>query len=95
MQHDIETRRKTDDEAVHLYSHAKLKILANILEVSMAVIILLIPVFLLFLIPMSKPIMATVTALFVILFSVVVASVTGTKVQEVFFGSAALVLVFG
>ncbi len=61
----------------------------------MAVMILLIPVFLLFLIPMSKPIMATVTALFVILFSVVVASVTGTKVQEVFFGGAALVLVFG
>ncbi|KAN0119418.1 hypothetical protein V8E51_001626 [Hyaloscypha variabilis] len=89
LQRDIETRRKTDDEYIDHYSHAKLRLLANILEVSMAVIILLIPVFLLFLIPMSKPMMATVTALFVILFSVVVSSVTGTKVQEVFFGSAA------
>jgi hypothetical protein len=67
----------------------RLKIAANILEVSVAVIILLIPVFLLFLVPMSKPMMATVASLFVLLFSVVVSSVTGAKVQEVFFGSAA------
>jgi hypothetical protein len=32
--------------------------------------------------------MATVASLFVLLFSVVVSSVTGAKVQEVFFGSA-------
>jgi hypothetical protein len=87
--HDTETRRKTDDEFVHLYSVDKLKIAANILEVSVAVILLLIPVFLLFLVPMSKPMMATIASLFVLLFSVVVSSLTGAKVQEVFFGSAA------
>ena len=89
LQHDTETRRKTDDEFVHLYSVDKLKIAANILEVSVAVILLLIPVFLLFLVPMSKPMMATIASLFVLLFSVVVSSLTGAKVQEVFFGSAA------
>ncbi|KAE9380007.1 hypothetical protein N431DRAFT_361280 [Stipitochalara longipes BDJ] len=89
LQHDAETRRKTDDEYVDHYSTGKLKILANLLEVSMTIIILLIPVFLLFLVPMSKPMMATVASLFVILFTVVVSSATGAKVQEVFFGSAA------
>jgi hypothetical protein len=88
LQHDTESRRKTDDEFVHHYSRDRLKIAANILEVSMAVIILLIPVYLLFLVPMSKPMMATVASLFVLLFTVVVSSVTGAKVQEVFFGSA-------
>lgn len=89
LQHDTETCRKTDDEYVHLYSVDKLKIAANILEVSVAVILLLIPVFLLFLVPMGKPMMATIASLFVLLFSVVVSSLTGAKVQEVFFGSAA------
>jgi hypothetical protein len=36
--------------------------------------------------------MAVVASIFVIMFSVVVSSVTGAKVQEVFFGSAAQVL---
>jgi len=89
LEHDAETRRKTDDEYVDLYSPGKLKILADILEVSMAMILLLIPVYLLFLVPMSKPMMATVASLFVVLFSVAVSSLTGAKVQEVFFGSAA------
>jgi hypothetical protein len=50
---------------------------------------LLIPVYLLFLVEMSKPMMAAVASIFVCLFTVVVSSVTGAKVQEVFFGSAA------
>jgi hypothetical protein len=67
----------------------RLKIVANILEVSVAMIMLLIPVYLLFLVEMSKNMMATVASIFVFLFTVVVSSVTGAKVQEVFFGSAA------
>ena len=89
MEHDTETRRRTDDEYVHHYSPGKLKILADILEVSLAMILLLIPIFLLLLVPMGKPVMAVVASLFVILFSVVVSTLTGAKVQEVFFGSAA------
>jgi hypothetical protein len=67
----------------------RLKIVATILEVFVAVIMLLIPVYLLFLVEMSKPMMAAVASIFVCLFTVVVSSVTGAKVQEVFFGSAA------
>ena len=89
MERDTETSRKTDDEFVHHYSPGKLKILANILEVSLAMILLLIPVYLLFLVEMSKPMMATVLSLFVIVFSVVVSSVTGAKAHDVFLGSAA------
>jgi hypothetical protein len=36
---------------------------------------------------MSKPMMAIVALMFVLLFSVIVAIITGGKVQEVFFGS--------
>lgn len=67
----------------------RLKIFANILEVSVAVIMLLIPIYLLFLVEMSKPMMAAVASIFVCLFTVVISSVTGAKAQEVFFGSAA------
>ncbi|PMD60231.1 uncharacterized protein K444DRAFT_722306 [Hyaloscypha bicolor E] len=92
LQHDTETRRKTDNEFVHLYSADRLKIVANILEVSV-IVILLIPVFLLFLVPMSKPIIATIASLYVTLFSVVVSSLTGAKVQVVFFGSIAYAVI--
>jgi len=88
FQTDAEVR-KTNDKFVDHYSSRKVKILANALEVSVAVIILLIPVFLLFLVKMSKPMMAVVASVFLLLFSVVVSSVTGAKVQEVFFGTAA------
>lgn len=83
--------RKTDDQFVDLYSSRKVTIIANIVEVSLAVIILLVPVILLFLVKMSKPMMAVVASVFVLLFSLVVSSVTGAKVQEVFFGTAAQV----
>lgn len=89
MLQDDRGRQKTDDEFVHIYSVDRLKIAANILEVSVAVMMLLIPVYLLFLVEMSKPMMATVASIFVCLFTVVVASVTGAKVQEVLFGCGA------
>jgi hypothetical protein len=88
LQTDAEVR-KTDDEFVDIYSSWKVTILANILQVSLAAIILLIPVFLLFLVEMSRPMMTVVASIFVVLFSVVVSSVTGAKVQEVFCGTAA------
>ena len=89
MFRDDRGRQKTDDKFVLFYSADRLKIVANILEVSVAVIMLLIPVYLLFLVEMSKPMMAAVASIFVCLFTVVVSSVTGAKVQEVLFGSAA------
>jgi hypothetical protein len=89
MLQDDRSRQKTDDKFVRIFSIDRLKIIANILEVSIAMIMLLIPVYLLFLVEMSKHMMATVASIFVFLFTVVVSSVTGAKVQEVFFGSAA------
>lgn len=89
MLQDDRSRQKTDDKFVRIFSIDRLKIIANILEVSIAVIMLLIPVYLLFLVEMSKHMMATVASIFVFLFTVVISTVTGAKVQEVFFGSAA------
>jgi hypothetical protein len=89
MLQDDRDRQKTDDKFVRIFSKNRLKIAANILEVSVAMIMLLIPVYLLFLVEMSKHMMAIVASIFVFLFTVMISTVTGAKVQEVFFGSAA------
>jgi hypothetical protein len=75
--------RKTEDERVHHYSPVRLEILANALSVSVGTLILLIPVFLLFLLSMNRIMMAVTASSFVVVFSVVVSTVTGAKVHEV------------
>jgi hypothetical protein len=89
MLQDDRDRQKTDDKFVRIFSKNRLKTAANILEVSVAMIMLLVPVYLLFLVEMSKHMMAIVASIFVFLFTVMISTVTGANVQEVFFGSAA------
>ena len=66
-----------------------LKVVADAMVVSLAVGLLLIPVFILFLVPMSRALMAVTASICLIAFTVVISAVTGAKVQEVFFGTAA------
>ncbi len=80
---------KTGDKWVDHYSATRLEILANIFAVSVATGVLLVPVFLLYLIPMSRVMMALTASTFVVLFTVAVTTTTGAKVHEVFFGTAA------
>ncbi|KAL5317199.1 hypothetical protein ACEPPN_014294 [Leptodophora sp. 'Broadleaf-Isolate-01'] len=81
-------RKKTDDRLVTYYSASRLKAFAGLLLVLTTVGILLAPVFLLFLIPMSRSLMAVTASIFIILFSVVVSVVTGAQVYEVFVSTA-------
>jgi hypothetical protein len=61
--------------------------------VSLAVGILLVPAYILFLVPMSKPMMTVTTTIFLLACSVILSIFTGAKVQEVFFGTAGFVFI--
>lgn len=65
---------------------------ANAITVFLAVGGLSIPVFLLFLVPMARGLMACLALGFVLAFSVTMSVVTGARVQDVLVGTAAWVL---
>jgi hypothetical protein len=79
---------KTSDPNVNYYSQARLSIIGKMLFVSLAVGLLLIPIFLLFLVTMSRGVMAMIALGFVFLFGLVVSTTTNAKVHEIFFGTA-------
>lgn len=83
--------KKTDDPNVNIYSSTRLSALGKVVGVSLAVALLLIPVFLLFLIPMTRGAMAVTALSFVFFFSLVVSTMTPAKIHEVFFGTATYV----
>lgn len=65
--------------------------MSKIIPVFLAVALLLIPVFLLFLVRMSRGVMAVTALSFVFFFSLVLSTMTPAKVHEVFFGTATYV----
>ncbi|KAH7308779.1 hypothetical protein BKA65DRAFT_519887 [Rhexocercosporidium sp. MPI-PUGE-AT-0058] len=90
-------RKKTDEKRVTYYSATRFKAFAGMLLVLTTVGILLTPVFLLFLIPMSRSLMAVTASIFIVLFSVVMSVVTGAEVYKVFVSTAtysAIVVMF-
>jgi len=82
-------RMKTDDEYFFHYDSARLTTLGNTLIVLLTVGGIAIPVLLLFLQSMNRAIMATVALVFVLFFPVSVSVVTGARVQDLMFGTAA------
>lgn len=82
-------RRKTTNDLIHHFSEGRLAIYANAIAVFLAVGGLLVPVFLLFLVPMQRGLMACVALGFVLAFSVTMSVVTGARVQDVLVGTAA------
>lgn len=74
------------------YSSAKLSVFSKILLVSLAVGVLLIPIYLLFLVTMTRLDMALTVSAFMLLFCVVMCSTTDAKAQEVLIGTAGYVL---
>lgn len=72
------------------YSESGMSIVRNVLFVSIAVAILLAPVFLLFLVHMSRVQMVFTAAAFIVPFAVIL-NMTGAKDVEVFVGSATYV----
>ncbi|RDL37021.1 uncharacterized protein BP5553_04454 [Venustampulla echinocandica] len=82
-------RSKTQDPFVTHYSPSRLTWLVKSITVSLAVGILFVPVYLLFLVPMSRAMMAGISSIFVFAFAVLLSVITDAKMQEVFAGSAA------
>lgn len=83
---------KPGEPAVDRYSSIKLSIVSKILLVSLAVGILLLPIYLLFLVSMTRWEMATTVSAFMLLFCSVICSTTDAKTLEVFMATAAYVL---
>lgn len=80
--------RKTGDPIVYHYSDSRLSIVAKTLTVAVAVGSLLIPMFVLFLVPMSRGFMVAVALCFVMVFSITMSVVTRSRVKDVLFGTA-------
>ena len=76
---------------MHHYSSFRLAIFSKILLVSLAVGVLLAPVFLLFLVSMTRLEMAMTVFAFVLLFCVMMSITSDAKTQEVLMGTAAYV----
>lgn len=76
---------------VDYYSKDRLALFAILLQVCLVAVLFLVPVFLLFLVPMSRAVMAVTASTFLLAFTVTISLWTGAKVQEVFFGTAAYV----
>lgn len=83
---------RTKDPNVDYYAPGHLAVLVKTLSVSLTVSLLLIPVFVLFLVPMSKEAMAWMVFGFVVAFSITISIMTEARAQELLIGSAALVL---
>lgn len=81
-------REKAKGSRGEYYSASRLKFWGGLLLVLTTVGILLTPVFLLFLIPMSRSLMAVTASIFIVLFSVVVSVITGAQVYKVFVSTA-------
>jgi hypothetical protein len=74
---------------VHLYSHKRLASITRALTVILAVGFLLTPVFILFLVPMSRAAMVITVFAFVLSFSTMLSLVSGARTQDLLVGTAA------
>lgn len=83
-----EEDKPTPDPRVTKFSDAGMGTAGRALLVSTVIGILLVPVFLLFLVPMSRLLMAVTSAGFILLFALIMSVVTDGKVYEVFVGTA-------
>lgn len=81
-------KKSTEDSQFTFFSPTAERAVGRFLLVSSIMLILMTPVFLLFLTPMSHVSMSIVTASFVLLFALIMSVVTEGKVYEVFVGTA-------
>lgn len=83
-------RNKSDNPWVHMYSHQRLENITRTLTVIIAVGFLLTPVFILFLVAMSRAAMVLTVFAFVLAFSIMMSLVSGARTQDLLLGTAAL-----
>jgi len=80
--------KPTDDPRVTVFSPTRMARLGRALLVSTIMGVLLVPVFLLFLVPMSRLLMVLTSTGFILLFVLIMSAVTEGRVYEVFVGTA-------
>ncbi|KAE9380011.1 hypothetical protein N431DRAFT_324088, partial [Stipitochalara longipes BDJ] len=83
-----EEKLPTLDQSVSYYSTSRLGAVVQFLMVCTIMGVLLIPVFLLFLVPMSHPMMALTSTSFIFLFAIIMTVVAEGRVYEIFVGTA-------
>jgi len=81
--------RKTDNKKIIWESSETVATLSRVVMVFLAVSFLLIPVFLLFLVKMTRPAVTLTVLAFVLAFAVALAGITQAKAQEILIGTAA------
>ncbi|KAL8672342.1 MAG: hypothetical protein Q9168_003195 [Polycauliona sp. 1 TL-2023] len=84
-----EERKKTDDEYVQLYSPYRVDVLARLILTVVAVILLMVPTAVLFLVPEHNILKIFLIMLFTMLFSAALSVFTKAKRHEMFAGTAA------
>jgi hypothetical protein len=77
------------DPAVHFFSSAKIAFVGRLAAVCVAVTILLIPIFLLYLTSMSRGAVSGMVLAFVLTFAMLVSLLTSAGVETVFVGTCA------
>jgi hypothetical protein len=83
-----EEMKPTADQRVTVFSPTRMARFGRALLVSTIMGVLLVPVFLLFLVPMSHLLMAMTSAGFILFFALIMSVVTEGRVYEVFVGTA-------
>jgi hypothetical protein len=81
-------KKPTDDQQLTFFSPSAERRVGRFLLVSGTMLILMTPVFLLFLVQMSHLLMAVTTASFIFLFALIMSALTEGRVYEVFVGTA-------
>jgi hypothetical protein len=81
----------TLDQSVSYYSPSKLGAVVQVLMICTIIEILLIPVFLLFLVPMSHLTIAFTSTTFIILFAVIMTVTAEGRTYQIFLGTATYV----
>ena len=88
----MQTKReigKTDDPYMEHFSPKRFDAVVKTVTVLVAVSVLLVPVLLLFLVPMSRQLMAWLVFGFVLMFSVIMAALTQAQIHQILVGTAA------
>ena len=89
LQHCMRAEKDVQDQNVYFFSGAKIAILARIMAVCVAVTILLIPVFLLYLTNMTRKMTSVMVLMFVLAFTTLMCVFTGAKIESIFIGTCA------
>jgi uncharacterized membrane protein YkgB len=82
-------RNRTSNQYVHHYSDSRLEVLANIAASVVAIGILLMPVFILFLTDLSRGKMAAIVGSFVLVFMITMSVLVDITPHDLFIGIAA------